>query len=205
MGEDPALSGEKFVYQIAQEMQEELGQFWDVQIERVNKTDVFTSVEQLYRIVDLEQKDGNNILINTTGALRILTIAGYIVASIAGVKIVSALPGYENEKELESIDQIIEIPTLPIELPTEEQLEILTIIGELVDSVDEIIMGLGKNEKKDELSKKMLTNERARMSHHLKSLEVKGLIVREKIGRKMKVRSTNTGKLILSLGNIVKK
>jgi CRISPR-associated protein Csa3 len=203
VGEDPKLAGEKYVYQVAQEIKNDLERFWEVSIKKVNKTQVLLTIEQIFEIVNSEKKLGNQVLINTTGALRNLSIAGYIVACITGAKIFSAVPNYDNNKELDEIDQIIDIPILPIELPTNEQQEILSAIGDSIESVDEIIYNLANKKGTQDIVKNKLTNERARLSHHLKYLESKGLLTREKNGRKTRVMITKTGKLLLKIGKII--
>lgn len=196
IGEDPSIPGEKKVHKIAHELENEIKTFWDVRIEQINKLELFKAVEQLIKIVKYEQKIGNEILFNTAGSIRVLSIAAYIVSCVLDLKIVTALPAYDENGQDIGVSEIIEIPILPIALPGKEQYEIINSIDNSVDSIDEIIDNMNLKHK---LSDKKVKSERSRLSHHLKYLESQKIIIREKEGRNTKVYLTERGKLFKKL------
>ncbi|MHA1728910.1 MAG: HFX_2341 family transcriptional regulator domain-containing protein [Promethearchaeota archaeon] len=193
VGDNLEYSGEEKVHKIAEEMKKELKSFWEVGIAEINKIDIIIAIEQLLEIIKNENKSGNVVLINASGSLRTLAIAGYIICCLTGSKIITSLPEYDKTGKEIGVKEIIEMPLLQIKIPGSEHLEILTKIKGTLDSMDDLILGL----KPDlERRSKGFMNERSRISHHVSKLEEMGYIKREKAGRNVKVSLTPLGKLI---------
>ncbi len=186
-------SGERKARKIAEELKKELETVYDVDIAEIDKKNVVNAASQLVELVKSEKKKGNDVVLNISGSLRTFAVAAYIAACVTGASIITSIPRYEGDDEV-GIEEIIEIPILPISLPGREQLEILSSIGEGVDSLDDLILRLNSDMEKD--SKEFRT-ERSRLSHHLAKLERSGFISRKKAGRNVRIEPTDLGKIVM--------
>ncbi len=194
VGED-GLPGEKKVRKLAEELKKELEVVWDVEIKKVDKKNAIRAALQLIEEINRERKDKRDVVINASGSLRTLAIAGYIAACVTNSRIFTSIPKYnENEEEI-GIEEIVELPILPIDFPRREQMEILETVDGGVSSLDELVIKL--NPSIDKRSKEF-QSERSRLSHHLSKLEKAGFVRREKHGRNVKIMLTELGKAITS-------
>lgn len=188
------LSGEKKVREVAEELRNDLKNNFKVSIAEINKRDVIRATMQLLSIIRAEKMEGREVLINASGSLRTLAIAGYIAACVAKCRIFSSIPRYDENFEEVGVEQIIEIPTLPIDFPNEEQFRVLSTIDSGVNSLDELIERL--NPAIDRNSREFFS-ERSRLSHLISKLEALGFIKREKVGRNVRIALSDLGRIFV--------
>jgi len=190
---DRDLPGEDKVRKVAEDLKKELEVIWDVEIAEINKKDVIRAVTQLISAINREKREGKEVVINASGSLRTLAIAGYIAACVTRSRIFTSIPKYDEKGEEVGIEEIIEIPTLPTDFPSEELMEIVEAINGGVDSLDELVFRLNPNIKK---GSEEFQKERSRISHHLSKLERLGLIKKDKFGRNVKIKLTPLGRFL---------
>ncbi len=188
------LPGESKVRKIAEEIRKEIETVWDVEIRRINKRNVIKAASQLIEIIRNEKQQGREVVINASGSLRTLAIAGYIAACVTSSRIFTSIPRYNEKEEEVGIEEIIEVPTLPVDFPGEEQMEIISSIGDGVESLDELILRLNPGISKGSSE---FRRERSRLSHHLAKLEDAGLVRKEKRGRNVRIVLTPLGRFLL--------
>ncbi len=92
------------------------------------------------------------------------------------------------------IEEIVEIPTLPVDFPAKEQLVILEAIDGGVNALDELVGRLnpGIDRKSEEFFK-----ERSRISHHIAKMERIGIVRKVKVGRNVRIELTPLGQLMV--------
>ncbi|MEM0203817.1 MAG: DUF6293 family protein [Archaeoglobaceae archaeon] len=187
------ISGEEKVRRVAEELRSELKSSFEVEIAEINKRNLMKAVVQLLEIIRTEKALGREVIINASGSLRILAIAGYIAGCVAKCRVFTSIPKYDENFEEIGIEQIIEIPILPIDFPIGEQLRALSAIDGGLNSLDELVIKL--NPSIDKNSREFF-NERSRLSHLVSRLEAMGLIKREKVGRNVRIYLTELGKIL---------
>jgi len=194
VGQDMNVSGEEEVYKTAKEIEKELKGYIDVEWRKVDKLDVFACAIDIIHIIKEERAKEHEVKINISGSLHTIGIACYIAALVSGTEIYSALPEYKKG-EITGIKEILTIPFFPIKEINDEQMQILKVLeGDGVNSVDELIAKLRQELKKET---KEYTNERARLSHHLKSLSKCGFLNSEKSGKNMKLSLSRIGDIYI--------
>ncbi|MCX8172839.1 MAG: DUF6293 family protein [Archaeoglobaceae archaeon] len=195
------LPGEKKARKIAEELKNELKAVWNVEIEKVDKRNVIRAVIQLIEIIKRERAKGFYVVINASGSLRTLAIAGYIASCVTNSRIFTSIPRYNEMEEEIGVEEIIEIPKLPVDFPAEEQLNILKAINGGVNALDELIKRLNPNlDKKNE----NFFKERSRVSHHLTKLEKIGIVKKFKIGKKIRIELTPLGEFLIGGSHVEK-
>jgi len=214
-------TGEEKARLVADELTMDLKTFFDVETTRIDKKDVIRAAQQITRIIRNEQASGSDVLLNMSASLRTFSIAAYIAGCITQSKMFTAIPEYdENDYEI-GIEDIIELPTLPLNTLKEEQLRILAALGEGsseskptnsrkkkgvvvsettsrsggVASLDELVLLL--NQKKITKGTDAFATERSRLSHHLKNFESMGLVTKTKSGKNVEVRLTGLGEMFV--------
>ena len=187
---DRDLPGEDKVRKIAGELKKELEVIWEVEIAKIDKKNVVRAVTQLISAINREKRQGREVVINASGSLRTLAIAGYIASCVTKSRIFTSIPKYDEKGEEIGVEEIIEIPALPIDFPSEEQMEIVEAIDGGVNSLDELVLRLNPNVEK---SSEEFQRERSRISHHLSKLERLGLIRKAKFGRNVRIELTPLG------------
>jgi len=212
-------TGEEKARGIAEELSQDLKTFFDVETVRIDKKDVMRAAQQIMGMIRSEQASGRDVLLNMSGSLRTFSIAAYIAGCITGSKMITAIPEYdENDNEI-GIEDIIELPALPLNTLKEEQLRILAALGgDLrespstpsrkkkttasktksrsggVSSLDELVLLLDPEIKK---GTDAFASERSRLSHHLKNFEGMGLVTKNKSGKNVGVRLTGLGEMFV--------
>lgn len=189
----PDTSGERIARRTAEEVAEELKTIFDVEIVEIDKKNIMNAVLELVDLIERERDKGNDVVFNVSGSLRTFAITAYIAASITNSRVFSSIPRYDENEEEVGIEEMIEIPILPVEFPGKEQMEILDAIGDGVSSLDELIMRLNPD---IERGTREFQSERSRLSHHLSKLEKAGFVRREKHGRQVRIELTELGKAI---------
>lgn len=186
-------TGERMARKIAEEMAEELSTVWDVEIVEIDKKNTIRAASQLVRIIEGEKKKGENVILNISGSLRTFSVAAYIAACITNSRIISSIPKYNERDEEAGIEEIVDIPVLPVDFPGKEQVEIITAIKDRVDSLDELVFRLNPDIKK---GSQEFMSERSRISHHLSKLEKLGFVRRNKKGKNVKIEVTGLGVML---------
>ncbi|MBR1368215.1 hypothetical protein RJ53_01375 [Methanocalculus chunghsingensis] len=193
IGEDDNLPGEQIVKNVANDIQTELNKLWDIEVRRIDKKSVLKASNQLLKIIQEEKLKGNDVLLNASGSLRTLSVGAYIAACMTRSRMITSIPRYDDAGEEVGVEEIIEIPVIPVDYPGEEQRHIITLIGDGVDSLDSIIFMITPDIQKDS---KQFRSERSRLSHHLSKLEEAGFIKKEKRGRNISIKLTELGKML---------
>lgn len=212
-------TGELKARQIAEELTKDLATFFDVETMQIDKKDVMRAAQQLTKKIRSEQIKRNDVLLNMSGSLRTFSIAAYIAGCITGSKMVTAIPEYDKDDNEVGIEDIIDLPALPINILKDEQLRILAALGgdrnefqtipshkkkrsgpiepksmiRGVASLDELVLLLNP---KIEKGTDAFAIERSRLSHHLKNFESMGLVTKTKSGKNISVRLTDLGEIM---------
>lgn len=188
------LPGEKRARKTAEELKKELEVIWDVEIARADKKNAIRAAMQLIEIIRAEKAREREVIINASGSLRTLAVAGYIAACVTNSRIFTSIPRYSEKEEEIGIEEMIEIPTLPVDFPAKEQIEILTAIDGGVNALDELIARLnpGLDRKSEDFFK-----ERSRLSHHIAKLERMGAVRKVKVGRNVRIELTALGHFLI--------
>ena len=199
---EPISSGENKARRISKEIKNELETIWEVQERKINKKNVLTATFQLLDLIIKENKEGFNVLINASGSLRTFAIAAYIACSCTRSRLITSIPRYDEQDNEVGIEEIIELPLVPVNFPTEEQKKILFGIQDQNKSLKDLIIELNStiSIKKGEFQK-----ERSRISHHLANLEEILLIKRTKVGKNVMINLTFLGKVMVKLFTSVEK
>ena len=216
-------TGEEKARLVADELTMDLKTFFDVETTRIDKKDVIRAAQQITRIIRNEQASGSDVLLNMSASLRTFSIAAYIAGCITQSKMFTAIPEYdENDYEI-GIEDIIELPTLPLNTLKEEQLRILAALGQGsneskptnsrkkkgvvvsettsrsggVASLDELVLLLNPKNPNIKKGTDAFATERSRLSHHLKNFESMGLVTKKKSGKNVEVRLTGLGEMFV--------
>ena len=190
-------SGEEKSRGIAEELEHDLAPIFDVTTARIDKRDVIHAAQQITGMIREIQNAGNDVILNMSGSLRTFSIAGYIAGCITGSKMITVIPKYDNNEQEIGIEEVIELPVLPLSMPGEAQREILAAINDGVASLDELVARLNPKMRK---AGDAFAKERSRLSHHLKKLEELGFVTKEKSGKNVGVTLTGLGKMMLADG-----
>ena len=182
------------VKSVAEKLRDVLKVLIDVEMVEVDQYEVFDSMLKVLEAIKDDLKGGNDVYINITEAPKTLTISAYIAAQVSGSKLYTAMPKYEEGKEV-GIERVIEIPVPPMKKITDDKLEILRVIeanGGEVESINKLIELL---EGRTTDHKKYMA-QRARMSYHLRGLEEDGLIETKRVGKNVKISLTVLGRAV---------
>ena len=183
------IPGESKARKTAEELKKDLEPVYDIEIAKIDKKNVIRAAKKLLEMIRGEKED---VLLNASGSLRSVAIAAYIAACVTGSRIVTSIPKYDENEEEVGIEEIVEIPTLPIDFPGEEQIQILSAIDSGVDSLDELIKRLNPGITSDKFAK-----ERSRVSHHIAKLEKIGAVRKLKRGRNVRIELTPLGQFLM--------
>lgn len=143
------LPGEETVQMVAEEIKSELGHLFKIKIFHVDKIDVIRAAGQITDLINQEKAYGNNIVLNASGSLRTFAIAAYIAGCLTQVRIFTAISDYVSSEVKDTALKLVELPTLPIELPKEHPLRILNLINTGTTTITGIIQQLNQNEPLD--------------------------------------------------------
>ena len=213
-------TGEQKARGIAEELTLDMATFFDVETIRIDKKDVIRAAQQIIGIIRREQATGRDVLLNMSGSLRTFSIAAYIAGCITRSKMITAIPKYDKDDNEIGIEDIIELPALPINTLKDEQLRILAALRgdrkkspattsrkKKADRVSEIASTSTGVESLDDLVDLLnpkitrgtdpFASERSRLSHHLKNFEIMGLITKKKTGKNVEVRLTGLGEMFV--------
>ena len=187
------LPAEEKVRRMAEELKRGLETVYDVEIDKIDKKNTLRAAKQLVELIKKERKKGNDVLLNASGSLRNVSIAAYIAACITNSRIITSIPKYDEKENEVGIEEIIEIPLIPVMLLPKEQIQIIEAIDGGVDSLDELIQRLNPGISKADAK---FMKERSRISHHLSKLEEIGFVRRKKVGRNVRIERTEIAEII---------
>jgi CRISPR-associated protein Csa3 len=195
---EQSSSGEEKSRIIAEDIKKDLYSLVDTEIVYLDKKDVKRGALQLIDLIKSEEKSGFKSVINISGSLRTFAVSAYIAGSVTRSRVITSIPGYDDNDNEVGIEEVIEVPVLPVCFLRDEQMQIILSIDEGVDSLDELIMRINPSMEKytDEFYK-----ERSRVSHHLKVLEVGGLVEKNKKGRNISVSLSDLGILMSQISD----
>ena len=134
---------------IARDLELELSPLYDVEIVKIDKKDVMRGASQIIDLVMSEKAKGNEFLINMSGSLRTFSIAGYIAGCLTRSKMITSIPKYGRNDDEIGIEELIEVPALPLCFLKPDQASILRAIGDDVISLEDLIIGLNPDIRKD--------------------------------------------------------
>jgi CRISPR-associated protein Csa3 len=186
-------TGETKSRKIAEELKIDLTPVFDVGIMHIDKKDIMRAADQLTHIIRDEKAQGREVLINMSGSLRTFSVAAYISGCITRSRMITAIPKYDKNDNEIGIEDLIDLPFLPLFSLKDEQRRILEAVGDGVDSLDDLVMRLNPKMKKNTDA---FPKERSRLSHHLKNFEEIGLVSKEKSGKNVGIRLTGLGKIV---------
>ena len=186
-------TGETKSRKIAEELKADLTPVFDVGVMHIDKKDIMRAAGQLTHIIRDEKTQGREVLINISGSLRTFSVAAYISGCITRSRMITAIPKYDKNDNEVGIEDLIDLPFLPLFSLKDEQRRILEAVGEGVDSLDDLVMRLNPKMKKNTDA---FPKERSRLSHHLKNFEEIGLVSKEKSGKNVGIRLTGLGKIV---------
>jgi CRISPR-associated protein Csa3 len=121
-------TGEQKAREIAEELTFDLATFFDVATIRIDKKDVMRAAQQITGLIRREQDIGRDVLLNMSGSLRTFSIAAYIAGCITRSKMITAIPKYDKDDNEIGIEDIIELPALPLNALKDEQLRIIAAL-----------------------------------------------------------------------------
>jgi len=190
------LPAESKVKKLAEELKRGLETVYDVEIDKIDKKNTLRAAKQLVDLIKKERENGNDVLLNASGSLRNVSIAAYIAACVTKSRIITSISKYDEEENEIGIEEIIEIPLIPITLLPKEQMQIVQAIDGGVDSLDELILRLNPDINKTD---EKFMKERSRISHHLSKLEDLGFVRRKKVGRNVRIERTAIAEIITTI------
>jgi len=199
LGDKPELESEKKARDIAKKLRRDLGTIPCEEI-YVNLDDVLNIALILVNKIKTEIKKGYKVMINLSGSLRSVNIAGYIAAVMTSTPAYVGIPEYDKEN-IVGVKNVIEVPLIPVEELFSEKMEIINFLN----SVDSAYLEDVIKEINPDIDEKNLDKERSRLSYHIKDLKKAGLVISKKEGRKVKLSLSEMGKLYiqgLSIKNI---
>jgi len=143
------LPGEEIAQSVAEEIQSELGHLFEIKIFHIDKVDVIRAAGQIIDLIYQEKSHGNKIVLNASGSLRTFAIAAYIAGCLTQVRIITAISDYISSDVNDTTLKLVELPTLPIELPKERPLRVLNLINNGITTITGIIQQLDNDKQND--------------------------------------------------------
>ena len=193
---ESVTSGEDKARRIAKAISNELKPIWDVVEERVDKKNVLNATNQLLDLILQEKQAGSDVLVNASGSLRTFAIAAYVVCCCTRSPMITSIPRYDELDNEVGIEEIIELPLIPINFPTEEQKKILQGITIKATSFKNLIRRLDSAGAQDQ---SVFQKERSRISHHLSNMEEMMLIKKQKKGKEVQISLTFLGQIMTKI------
>ncbi|MCQ6963703.1 DUF6293 family protein [Methanolobus chelungpuianus] len=165
----------------------------EIQDKEIDRESVLDSSLQMLSIIEDEVKNGSTVKINISGGLRNIGISAYIASLVSDIPIYTDIPD-STDDEAYHLKGILDIPLFPIKELPKEQVIMLETMGDGVESVDVLISLL-----KPELQKGTadFSNERSRLSHHIKKLREAGFIDTEKSSKNLAIRKSKLGEIYM--------
>jgi len=199
IGDEKEDPNEKVIWDVAKEIKFDLNKIWDIHIRAIHKRNILKATNQLVEIISEEKMADNVVFLNTTGLPNNISIGAYIAACMFKARVFTSTPKYNSHGEEVGVEGIFEAPIIPIDYPGDEQRQIITLIGDGVDSLDTIIY---KQTPYIEKNTQIFRSERSRISHHISKLEEAGFIVKEKKGRNISINLSGLGRILAEITKV---
>lgn len=189
---DQDLTGDRISRRVAEQVHKALSPAFEMSIARVDKRDVMHAASQVVDLVLREREAGNTPVLNISGSLRTYAIAAYIAGCITRTEMITSIPRYDDQDQEVGIEEIIELPLIPVEYPRKDQVRLLSAIKESSGSFEELIPSLRPSVQ---VADHDFPRERSRLTHHLKKIDEMGLIVKEKKGKTVRFELSELGEI----------
>ena len=157
----------------------------------LREIDAFSLESVMTEFIRIWQEHANDrIIANMTGGTNIMASACLLAGFTASAEVIYVRELQEGE-EMSLDEQIIVLPTpsIPLTSLTEEQQKILQLL------LKETEAGATRLRKANSIIAGRMKSTQQTITHHLKRMEKKGLIRREKVGRELIVELTPSGLL----------
>lgn len=179
---DDDTTGERISRKVAAKVKADLSPVYSVSIVRVDKRNILNAASQVIDLVLKEQRAASRCILNISGSLRTFAIAAYIAGCLTQSPMITSIPRYDEEDHEVGVEEIIELPTIPVQFPRKDQAELLEAIAKSNGSFEDLILKVSPQAKNapDEMAK-----ERSRLAHHLKKIEEMGFVTKEKAGKQV--------------------
>jgi CRISPR-associated protein Csa3 len=105
---------------------------------------------------------------------------------------ITSIPRYDDQDNDIGVEEVIELPAIPVQYPRKDQARLLEAIGNGSDLFEDLIATLNPRLPRDS---ETYARERSRLSHHLKKIEDMGFITREKSGKTVRFQLSHLGKI----------
>ncbi len=187
------ISGEKISRKVAMSVRNELTPLCEVSITKVDKRNVMVAAAQIVDIIQKEESAGNTCVLNMSGSLRTYAVAAYIAGCLTRTMMFTSIPRYNEQDQEVGVDEIIDLPAIPVEYPKKDQVQLLESIRTGSGFLEDLILQF--NPELDRTSDEF-SNERSRLTHHLKKLEDRGFVIKEKSGKNVLFRLSPLGEVV---------
>jgi hypothetical protein len=154
---------------------------------KVDLDDTLSAANDIAQRIREEKRTGNRVVLNLSGSLRTVDIAGYIAASATDSEVIIGLPAYKNDK-LVGIREVRNIPLIPIEKISNEKLSILGLLDTTEwKSLDILAKVLSKNSEAEVESLK------SKISFHLNYLRERQFVETKKEKKVLLIKLSKLG------------
>lgn len=191
LGEDDT-TGERISRKVAANAKADLSHVFPVSIVHIDKRNILNAASQIIDLIINEQRAGSRCILNVSGSLRTYAIAAYIAGCITQSTMITSIPRYDDEDREVGVEEIIELPNIPIQLLRKDQAELLDAISRGTGSFEDLIVHMNPGVKD---APKELTRERNRLAHHLKIIEEMGFVTKERAGKKVMFSLSPLGRI----------
>lgn len=171
----------------------ELSLLFEVSITRVDKRNVMNATSQIVDLIHKEYKIGNRCILNISGSLRTYAIAAYIAGCLTQTEMITSIPRYDSQDQEVGIEEIIELPAIPVQYPRKDQAQLLEAIKSSNGYFDNLIQWVNPAVQSDEAD---FSRERSRLTHHLKKIQDMGLVTKEKSGKTVSFQLSQLGEIV---------
>lgn len=198
LGEDDS-SGERISRKVADKVKNELAPLFEVSLMKVDKRNIMNAATQIVDIIQKERVKGFDSILNVSGSLRTFAIAAYIAGCLTKSPLITSIPRYDAEDQEIGVEEIIELPTIPVQFPKKDQVHLLNAIAGSSGYLEELIVELNPSviDNPEEFAK-----ERSRLTHHLKKIEDMGFVTKEKSGKNVIFQLSPLGRLFERISQI---
>lgn len=189
---DDDTTGERTSRKVAARVKADLSPVYEVTIIKVDKRNILTAVSQLIDLILSEREKGRNCILNMSGSLRTYAIAAYIAGCLTQSPMITSIPRYDEEDREVGIEEIIELPTIPVQFPRKDQAELLEAIAKSNGYLEDLIVQVNPGAKDVPAD---YAKERSRLFHHLKKIEEMGFVTKEKAGKQVMFSLSPLGRI----------
>jgi CRISPR-associated protein Csa3 len=189
---DDDSTGERISRKVAGKVYRELSPAFEMSIVRVDKRDVMHAASQIVDLILADQAMGNTCILNISGSLRTYAIAAYIAGCLTRAELITSIPRYDSQDQEVGIEEIIELPLIPVQYPRKDQAQLLEAIKSSSGYFEELIPQVSPATPAGASD---FSRERSRLTHHLKKIDEMGLIVKEKSGKNVSFQLSPLGEI----------